>query len=279
MHINAHSPRLNDELFTKFGTLVYEKTGIFLKPGKKELLNARLQKRLRHLGLDSFQAYYDVLARDTSGEEVVQFINCVSTNFTSFFREKQHFDLLESRILPEIVGAGGRGGKDVAIWSSACSSGEEPYTIGMVMEAFKDKFPACRYQVIATDISTKVLDIAERGIYPDDKIGQVPYPYLKRFFRKGKDKSAGFVKVRDELRSRLTFQRFNLMDTFPWQEKFDIIFCRNVMIYFNRKTQQDLINKFYGALVPGGSLFIGHSESISSLRHNFNQIESTVFRK
>lgn len=272
------SATINEALFSKFGALIYDKTGIYLKPEKRELLKARLSKRLRACRIDSFHEYYDYVINDASGQELIHLINNVSTNFTSFFREKIHFDLLTSRVLPGILQKEG-GKKEVVIWSSACSSGEEPYTLCMVLADFAEKQRDFRYRVIATDISTKVLDIAKRGIYLDDRIGQVPQPFLKKYFQKGVGSSAGYVKVKPNLIDMVRFQRFNLMDTCPWKEEIDVIFCRNVMIYFNKETQEGLINRFYQALVPGGCLFIGHSESIGGLRHGFRQIEPTVFQK
>ncbi|MEW6502170.1 MAG: CheR family methyltransferase [Thermodesulfobacteriota bacterium] len=270
--------QLTDVQFQKFSALVYEKAGIYLKPEKKELLNARLGKRLRALGLDSFKEYYEYLMRDASGDELVQMIDVVSTNFTSFFRESSHFDLLAGRVLPELV-ASNRHKREVALWSSACSSGEEPYTMAMVVADFLGHHPGWTFRLMATDISTKVLAQAQRGVYPDDRVAKVPPAYLKRYFQKGVGSSSGYVKVKEALRSHLAFSRFNLMHDFPWREELDVIFCRNVMIYFNRETQQELVAKFYRALTPGGYLFIGHSESITSLKHDFTQVDATAYQK
>ena len=274
-------PQLTDSQFKQFSSLVYEKTGIYLKPGKKELLNARLGKRLRACRISSFKDYYDLVTRDTSGEELVKLIDSVSTNFTSFFREQAHFDYLTSSVLPGIVGKPATSPREIVIWSSACSSGEEPYTIAMVCEEYfaKNPSPGWSYRIQATDISTKVLADAERGVYTDERLEKVAAPVVRKYFKKGVRNSAGYVKVNDVLRQHVTFQRFNLMDDFPWQGKIDIIFCRNVMIYFNSQTQDDLVNKFYGCLVDGGYLFIGHSESISRLNHRFTQVATTAYKK
>ena len=270
--------QLTDAQFQQFSALVYEKTGIYLKPEKKELLNARLGKRLRALGLDSFKGYYEYLMRDTGGEELVQMINVVSTNFTSFFRENSHFDLVAGRVLPEMT-ASKRRNREITLWSSACSSGEEPYTLAMVVADYLERHPDWNYRILATDISTKVLAQAERGVYANDRITKVPPAFLKRYFQKGVGSASGYVKVKDVLRSHIAFSRFNLMHEFPWREELDVIFCRNVMIYFNRQTQQELVAKFYRALVPGGFLFIGHSESITGLAHEFVQVDATAYRK
>lgn len=271
--------RLSDGLFQEFSDLVYEKTGIFLKPEKKELLNARLGKRLRATGIDSFQKYYDYVINDRSGEELVHLIDSVSTNFTSFFRENSHFEILSSIVLPAFVKEGRGKNKEVLLWSSASSSGEEPYTIAMVVADFVRRHPGMRYRIMATDISTRVLAQAKSGVYAEERITKVPPPFLKQYFQKGKGNSEGYVKVKEDLRRMVHFDRFNLMGEFPWRDAIDVIFCRNVMIYFDRETQQALVHKFYQALSPGGFLFIGHSESISGLKHNFVQIDSTAYQK
>lgn len=270
--------QLTDAQFQKFSALVYEKTGIYLKSEKKELLNARLGKRLRALGLESFKDYHDYVMRDASGEELVQMIDVVSTNFTSFFRESSHFDLLAARVLPELIKSS-RGKREITLWSSACSSGEEPYTMAMVVADYLTHHSGWSFRIMATDISTKVLSQAQRGVYTSDRVAKVPAPFLKKFYQKGVGASAGYVKIKDSLRQHIAFSRFNLMHEFPWREELDVIFCRNVMIYFNRQTQQELISKFYRALVPGGYLFIGHSESITSLEHDFTQVDATAYQK
>lgn len=271
--------QLSDELFQKFSALIFKKTGIYLKPEKRELLNARLGKRLRALAIGSFREYYDYVMTEQSGEEVVQLIDVVSTNFTSFFREQSHFDFMTEKVLPEFVGEGRGKSRDVVLWSAASSSGEEPYTMAMVMEEFVLKHPGFRYRIMGTDISTKVLAQAKQAVYAEERIGKVPTGILKKYFQKGSGKSAGYVKIKEHVKNKVTFERFNLMGKFPWNANVDIIFCRNVMIYFNRETQQELARKFYDALTPGGYLFIGHSESISSLSHQFAQVDATVYMK
>ena len=273
------SHRLSDGLFQEFSDLVYEKTGIFLKPEKKELLNARLGKRLRATGIDSFQEYYDYVINDRSGEELVHLIDSVSTNFTSFFRENSHFEILRSTVLPAFVKEGRGKNKEILLWSSASSSGEEPYTMAMVVADFVSRHPEMHYRIMATDISTRVLAQAKRGVYAEERIAKVPKPFLKKYFQKGMGNSEGYVKIKEDLRRMVHFDRFNLMGDFPWRDAIDVIFCRNVMIYFDRETQQALVTKFHQALSPGGFLFIGHSESISGLKHNFIQINSTAYQK
>ncbi|PKN21532.1 MAG: protein-glutamate O-methyltransferase, partial [Deltaproteobacteria bacterium HGW-Deltaproteobacteria-3] len=229
---NIRYQQLNDGLFQKFSDLVYEKTGIFLKPEKKELLNARLGKRLRATGITSFKQYYEYVINDRSGDELVHLIDSVSTNFTSFFRENSHFEILSSTVLPAFVKEGRGKNKEILLWSSASSSGEEPYTMAMVVEDFVSRHPGMRYRIMATDISTRVLAQAKRGVYADERVTKVPKPFLKKYFQKGVGNSDGYVKVKDELQRMVHFDRFNLMGDFPWRAAIDVIFCRNVMIYF-----------------------------------------------
>jgi chemotaxis protein methyltransferase CheR len=270
--------KLTDAQFQKFRELIFQQAGIHLKPEKKELLNTRLCKRLRACGIDSFRKYYDLVVNDKSGNELIHLIDCVSTNFTGFFREKPHFDYLRSTILPQFV-AEHEGRREIVLWSAACSSGEEPYTLAMVMEEYRRLKPALRYRIMATDISTRVLVQAERGIYSQDRLEKLPAELLRRYFQKGTGQSAGFVKVKEQLKHRISFHRFNLMHNFPWREEMHVIFCRNVMIYFNRSTQEELVRKFHQCLASGGYLFIGHSESLASFRHEFKQVASTAYFK
>ncbi|MCG2745939.1 MAG: protein-glutamate O-methyltransferase CheR [Desulfobulbaceae bacterium] len=270
--------RLTDKDFENFSVLIFAKTGIHLKPEKKELLNARLGKRLRACRLGSFKDYYERVMHDATGNELVHLINCVSTNFTSFFRENSHFDYLAATVLPQFAARGSSAGP-CKVWSAACSSGEEPYTLAMVIAMFMARHPSFKASILATDISTKVLDIAQKGIYSYDKVDKVPSEFLKNSFQKGVGKCSGYVKVKDELRRLVTFQHINLMDSFPWKEEIDVIFCRNVMIYFTRETQVELAEKFYHCLSPGGYLFIGHSESLTSITHRFQQTATTVYQK
>lgn len=272
------SKQLTDGEFQKFSELIYRHVGIFMKPEKKELLNARLGKRLRECQIDTFQEYFDFISRpDQQRAEFIKFLDSVSTNFTSFFREVSHFDYLSSRVLPELQAKSG--GRELFFWSSASSSGEEPYTMAIFLSEFAQQNPGFRYKILATDISTKVLAMAASGVYPLEQASKVPNDILRKYFQKGVGASVGKIKIKDELRRQVTFQRFNLMDDFSWRGEMDVIFCRNVMIYFDRQTQERLVSKFHQCLKPGGYLFIGHSESISSVAHEFIQVEATTYKK
>ena len=271
--------KISDAQFKKFSELIYQKAGIHLKPEKKELLNARLGKRLRACQAGSFKEYYDLVVNDKSGQELIHLIDSVSTNFTSFFREQAHFDFLTNHALPAILQNKPHTDKEVLIWSAACSSGEEPYTLAMVLGEYLSKYSDWDYRIIATDISTKVLSSAERGIYAMERVNKVPREILQKYFQKGVGRSTGFVKIKKDLQRMITFRRLNLMDEFNWEKPFDIIFCRNAMIYFDKVTQQKLIDKFYQWLAPGGFMCIGHSESLSGLQHGFKQLVAATYQK
>ncbi len=272
--------QMTDGEFSKFSKLIYEHVGIHMKPEKKELLNARLGKRLRACNLNSFNKYYELInLPDQKDNEFVHFLDSVSTNFTSFFREISHFEYLAESVLPELYLLSKSSNKEFLFWSSASSSGEEPFTMAMVLHEFAQNNPGFRFKIIATDISSRVLTVASKGVYLMEQAARVPEDILKKYFQKGVGQSAGKVKVKDEIRHHVEFKRFNLMHSFPWHGEMDVIFCRNVMIYFDRITQERLINKFHNCLRPGGYLFIGHSESITSIKHEFKQVESTTYKK
>jgi chemotaxis protein methyltransferase CheR len=204
-------------------------------------------------------------------------IDSISTNLTFFFREEAHFARL-THIIHAFLDKPERSRGEYRIWSAGCSTGEEPYSLAMTfLEAVKNH--PLRAGILATDISTKVLNTAQAGVYTDDKTKGVPPPVLKKYFQRGTGKSAGYVRVKNELKQMITFKRFNLMDQFPFNNEFDIIFCRNVMIYFDKKTQNVLVNKFYDALRGGGYFFVGHSESLTGLKHKFGYVEPSVYVK
>ncbi|MBX3349254.1 MAG: protein-glutamate O-methyltransferase CheR [Nitrospira sp.] len=256
-------------------TLLYDECGISLGEHKQSLVVSRLTKRLRALDLDGFGAYYEHIRQDRSGEEFVRMMDLLSTNKTDFFREPKHFEFLRHRILPTVESR-----KSIRIWSSACSTGEEPYTIAITLhEAVKDP-SLWNFQVLASDISTRVLAHAAQGLYAEERVQEIPGEIIKRHFLRGRGDSAGLVKVKPHLSSIIKFRRLNLMDDrFPIKAPLDLIFCRNVMIYFDRPTQERLVHKFYQHLKPGGHLFIGHSESLQWVSHGFTTIAPTIYCK
>jgi len=272
---------LTDEEFKKFSALIYEKAGIYLKAEKKELLNARLSKRLRACQIGSFKEYFKLISKpDQKNREFIHFLDAVSTNYTSFFREISHFNYLASTVMPTLIKERSNfSNKEFFFWSSASSSGEEPFTLAMVLDNFFRTHPGFRFKIMATDISTKVLQKAVQGVYAAEQVNNIPDDFLKRYLQRGVGQSAGKVKIKENIRKAVSYQRFNLMHDFPWKNEIDVIFCRNVMIYFDRVTQERLVNKFYSCLKKGGYLFIGHSESIAGIKHDFQQVEATTYIK
>jgi chemotaxis protein methyltransferase CheR len=269
-----HYP-ISTQEYDRIRTLLYEESGISLGDNKQPLVVSRLSKRLRELHIDSFEAYYEFVTQDGSGDEFTRMLDLLSTNKTDFFREPKHFEFLREQILPTLEPE-----KRIRIWSSACSTGEEPYTIAMTLHESVKAPAQWDFSVLATDISTRVLAHAAAGLYEEERIRTVPPDVVRRHFLKGKDKSAGLVKVKPHLSKIIKFRRLNLMsDTFPLKSSLDLIFCRNVMIYFDRPTQERLVNKFYRHLKPGGHLFIGHSESLQWVNHPFKTIAPTIYRK
>jgi len=234
MAISGYELKNSD--FEKISRLVYEQCGIYLHEGKKELVKARLSKRLRAGGYKSFTEYYNHVTTQEGTDELISMIDSISTNLTFFFREEAHFARL-THIIHTVLEKLGRGGGSFRIWSAGCSTGEEPYSLAMTfLEAVRNH--PLRVEILATDISTKVLNTAQAGIYPDEKTKGVPPPVLRKYFQKGTGKSAGLVRVKNELKQTVTFRRFNLMDQFRFHNEFDIIFCRNVMIYFDKKNSR-----------------------------------------
>jgi chemotaxis protein methyltransferase CheR len=269
--------RLSMEEFQLLAALVFTKTGINLPATKKVMLESRLNKRLRALKIESFKSYIQLLdgGLDMAGE-IIHMIDVVTTNKTDFFREPHHFTYLVEKILPELA----QSKPDVKIWSAACSSGEEPYTLAMVMETFASQRHGFYYDIFASDISTAMLEKAALAIYPADKVACIPQETKKRYLLKSRDLEKPTVRIAPLLRGKVRFERINLMDTIlPVDEAFDIIFCRNVLIYFDRKTQLEVVKKLTSHLAVGGYLFIGHSESLHQADLPLIQEKPTVYRK
>lgn len=269
---------ITDEEFGRIRSLVYSKFGINLTEQKRSLVVGRLQKLVRQRGMHSFQEYITYVMGDTSGEALDTLVNRISTNHTFFFREKEHFNFLQQVVLPEITGCIGSAKKDFRLWCAACSSGEEAYGLMMTLiEYFGSAFSQWDAGILATDISANVLGIAKRGVYPSDRVKDVPASVKSKFFRK---KSEEEWEVSERLRNEVTFRRLNLMNKqFPFKRKFHVIFCRNVMIYFDQETRESLVQRFYDSLEPGGYLFIGHSETIRRESSRFNYVRPAVYRK
>jgi len=270
---------MGDEEFKRFSALIQSEFGIKMPPTKKVLLQSRFQKRLRALGMHSYKEYCDYVFSDKGHENERQhLIDVVTTNTTHFFREPKHWDIMNNIVLPDLWGRGiGKGGNKLKIWSAGCSSGEEPYTLAMVLSEWAAIKQGFDFSVLATDISSEILQKAMRAIYSMDKVDDVPMQYKKKYMLKSKTKQ--LVKMDSILRNKITFQRLNFMENFKLPEEKDIIFCRNVVIYFDRDTQVVLFNKFCNNLKQGGFLFIGHSESLSGMQLPIKQVAPTVFQR
>jgi chemotaxis protein methyltransferase CheR len=274
-----NSSELRDVDYEKISRLVYEQCGINLHEGKKELVKARLGKRLREGNFQSFGDYYHHVVNKNGTDELINMIDSLSTNLTSFFREESHFHTLR-QIIRNRFEARSKGGPSLKfrIWSAGCSTGEEPYSLAMaVCECVNPVSSDVKIQ--ATDISTRVLSTAIKGIYRSDKISNMPPSILKKYFQIGSGESQGYYRIKKDIREMIQFERFNLMETPPSSYRFDVIFCRNVMIYFDKETQAALINRFYQCLNGDGYLFIGHSESLTGLKHEFKYVEPNIYRK
>ena len=275
----GHPVELTDDDFEKISRLVYDECGIHLSEGKKELVKARLGKRIRQGSFRSFRDYYHYVIQDESGQELVYLLDSISTNFTHFFREQQHFDYLRLELLPELMAAGKSRGRKLRLWSAGCSSGEEPYSLAItVLESVNDA-TAWNLKILATDLSTKVLRTAASGIYDRKRIESIPPALIKKYFLKGEGQWKDQVKVKDHVKQVVEFRRLNLMEPFRFQEPFHCIFCRNVMIYFDGKTRTGLVSQFHQCLEKDGVLVIGHSESLTGIRHPFEYIRPTIYRK
>ncbi len=273
---------INDKEFALFQQLIYDASGIFLTPAKKELLKSRLMKRLRQRSLTSFKEYYIyVTQEDTTGEELISMLDCISTNLTEFFRELAHFNFLSEKAIPALLESKRKKHeKRIRIWSAGCSTGEEPYSISMILAECIQPRHEWDVKILATDLSTRVLKKAMEGIYTKDQLKGISLQLINTHFKKKSINNKEHYQIHDYLKDMIVFRRFNLTDeVFPFKGQFDFIFCRNVMIYFDKQTQNELISKFHKYLVPDGYLFIGHSESLAGTNNKFRYVQPTVYQK
>jgi chemotaxis protein methyltransferase CheR len=270
--------QITDAQYQKLAKLVYRLCGINLGDSKKELLKARLAKRLRATGCRDVRAYISQLEEDATGTELVSFLDVITTNKTDFFREPQHFDFLAKDILPKLDKLCGAN-EPLRVWSAASSTGEEPYTIAIVLRENQQYWSRRGAKLLATDLSTQVLEHGRRGVYTNERVAIIPRAALTRYFQRGQNRWKGHVRVRPELRDMVEFRRVNLMDPFKFSKRFHVIFCRNVMIYFDKPTQERLVQKFHDCLVPGGYLFVGHSESLTGIQHRLGFVRPAVYRR
>ncbi len=268
-----------DQDFQRIRRIINEIAGISLAEGKRELVYSRLSRRLRQLGLRRFDEYCRLL--ETGGEdnpELGEFVNALTTNLTSFFRESHHFDFLGKELLPALIRERSLSNRRIRIWSAGCSTGEEPYSIAMVV---RETLPAVGWDVkiLATDLDSNVLATADRGVYDANRVKDLSEVRLRRWFQRGRDAQSGQVRVAPELRDLIVFRRLNLMLDWPMSGPFDVIFCRNVVIYFDKPTQRVLFERFADLLAERGHLFVGHSESLFKVTDRFVPLGKTIYRR
>jgi chemotaxis protein methyltransferase CheR len=281
VYLAAAVPEPSDREFAAFRDLVERTSGIHLAPSKKALLYSRLAKRVRELRMPSFDAYYHrIVAGDAA--ELVQMLDRISTNETHFFREPHHFTYLEDVLLPEWCAAAQRGtrGRHVRVWSAGCSTGQEPYSIAMVLLARLPSSEGWTVDILGTDLSTRALAAAREGVWPSERTRDIPAAYLRRFMLRGVGAQSGRVSAGPELRHAVHFDRYNLNDaTYPDGERFDLVFCRNVLMYFQRSRRVYAIDRLVSRLAPGARLFLGHAESVQGTSGRLRPVASTIYAR
>ncbi|MCR4938846.1 MAG: chemotaxis protein CheR [Treponemataceae bacterium] len=272
--------QLTDKDFKTISSYIESNTGIRMPEAKRIMIQSRLIGRLKALGFEKFSDYIDyAFNEDTSGNELILLTDALTTNKTEFFRENDHFQYLERIVLPEIVK---NGIKSPCFWSAGCSSGEEVYTISIVLREYMrlHRGAISNYHIFASDLSTKVLDKAVNAVYDEVSIENIPFEQKRRYFLKSSDRTHPKVRIKPELRSCVSFRRLNFMDSYyNISETFHVIFCRNVLIYFDKQTQEKIISKLIRHLIPGGYLFLGHSETILAMNLPLVTVAPTVYRK
>ena len=265
------APALTSRDFSRIRSLVYERAGIDLRDGKQTLVSARLGKQVRASGCRSYADFLSTVESDKTGESLTALIDALTTNYTFFFREPDHFQFLRDTVLPNLASR-----ERVEIWCAAAATGEEPYTLAMVLLEVLGRTPA---RVLSTDISTRALAQARRGVYPLDRFEGVPKALVHKYWLRGEGSSAGLYKAKPELARTVELAPLNLIEPFTHSGMFPVIFCRNVMIYFDKPTQQRVVDRMCKFLEPGGYLFLGHSESLSAARHLLEYAGPAVYRK
>lgn len=260
--------KLKQKEFENIQAKIYDYCGINLHEGKQALVRSRVMKRIRKLGLRDFSHYIDYLEDDSSGEEFLALVDVLTTNKTSFFRESQHFDFIVDNVLTEI------NGRQVKWWSAGCSSGEEAVTCSIVIQ--EQNINPRTVKILGTDISRDVIQTAKRGVYPAKSLKDISPKIVQKYFKQFDN---GQYRISQKVKQMITYGRLNLKKKWPLNGPFQVIMCRNVMIYFNRETQQQLVSRFREILEPGGYLFLGHSESIASADRNFANVSPAVYRK
>jgi chemotaxis protein methyltransferase CheR len=278
---SAEVCELSPESFARLAQFITGELGIKMPESKLTMVNSRLLRRVRELGLNSVEEYAEYFFASSHAEEREQFINTITTNKTDFFREPAHFDFLVRVAIPSLTRYGSSGlGRPLKAWSAGCSSGEEPYTLAMVLSEYALGQPGFDFAILGTDISTKVLEQARTGVYQESQIAPVPPALLRKYVWRSRNSSETLVRIVPELRRKLRLHQLNFMDAdYAVRDVLDVVFFRNVMIYFDRPTQEAVINKICRHLAPGGYLFVGHSESLAGLNIPVKLVQTSIFRK
>lgn len=273
----AREFNFTDSDFDFIKKIVGEHTGIVLSDVKRNMVYGRLSRRLRALGLSEFKDYCDVI-RGEDETELVNFINAITTNLTSFFRENHHFEFLKNTLVPQLLEKHAYN-KRIRIWSAGCSTGEEPYSIAMTLCESIPDIQKWDVKILATDLDSNVLATAQQGIYTEERITGINPGYKKRWFQRAVNGQQGMVKVSSKLQELITFKQLNLMHNWPFNGPFDLIFCRNVVIYFSKDTQRTLVERYADKLCDDGYLFLGHSESLFKVTDRFKLVGNTIYKK
>jgi len=279
-----YKQKMSVQDFQRLSDLIENQYGIKMPQSKKDMLEARLRKRLRELNFQSFTQYCSYLfSHEGQQDELMHMLDMVTTNKTDFFRGEDHFQYMVNHVLPDMISSEGAGiNRELMLWSAGCSSGEEPYTLAMVLSEFQRRVPGLQlsFTILGTDLSTRVLQNAARAVFTEEKTRTIPQDLKRRYLMASKDRSRRLLRVVPELRVHVKFRRLNFLEgDFGLREPMDIVFYRNVMIYFKRHTQKEILDKIIACLRPGGYLFIGHSETLSGLNLPVQQVAPTIYRK
>jgi len=267
---------IEDDEFDYLRNLIYREAGINLTPAKKCLVQTRIGKLMRRRSIDGYSELFKLLREDDSGQELTNVIDVITTNHTYFFREEEHFNYLADTIIPELLSK--KRNKHIRIWSAGCSSGEEPYSIAIILKEQVQISENWTFEIFATDLSTEALFTAEKGIYEAETIKKLSLESKRKYFKKGKNRFGNLVKVKGNIRQLITFRRHNLLKELPAVPKFDIIFCRNVMIYFDHQTKERVVNNISQKLTSDGYFITGHSESLNTIKHPFETAKPTIYK-
>jgi len=262
--------------FKYISDVIVDRTGIVLSDAKHDMVYSRLARRLRQLKLTEFSQYLSLI-KSGDEHEILEFTNAITTNLTSFFREKHHFEYLRNKILPELKKI--KTDRRIRIWSAGCSSGEEPYSIAMTIRDVFPRLDGWDIKILATDLDTNMVQRASDGVYTEERVAGLDNAHLKKWVKRGNGDNEGKIRISQELREMITFKQLNLMDEWPISGPFDFMFCRNVVIYFNKETQRELFDRYANLVAEQGHLFIGHSESLHKVCQRFDLIGQTIYQK